>query len=191
MSSLTVQNIQGSASSSNTINIASGHKISGAAGSIVAPGQVIQTVSGETATEVNTTSTSFVDTNLTATITPKFASSKIAIWVNQSVYIYRSNYSPQDGIMAGIRLMRDSTVLNQGYSDGNGGLQPYLTVGGATNTYFGFWHNMNFVDSPNTTSATVYKTQGELRNNSNQTIRFQIASSTTNKSTIILQEIAQ
>ena len=46
MSSLTVQNIQGSASSSNTINVVSGHKLSGAAGSIVAPGQVIQVVQG-------------------------------------------------------------------------------------------------------------------------------------------------
>ena len=42
MSSLTVQNIQGSASSSNTINVASGHKISGAAGSIIATGSPIQ-----------------------------------------------------------------------------------------------------------------------------------------------------
>ena len=42
MSSLTVQNIQGSSSSSNTINVASGHKISGAAGSIIATGSPIQ-----------------------------------------------------------------------------------------------------------------------------------------------------
>ena len=42
MSTLTVQNIQGSSSSSNTINVASGHKISGAAGSIVTPGNVLQ-----------------------------------------------------------------------------------------------------------------------------------------------------
>ena len=160
-------------------------------GTFSSPGHVIQTVSGETETDTTISSTSFVDTTLTATITPKFASSKIAIWVNQSVYLYRTNYSPQDGVMGGIRLMRDSTVLNQGMSDGTGGLQPYLTVGGATNTYFSFWYNMNFVDSPNTTSATVYKTQGELRNNSNQTIVFQASSSTTNKSTIILQEIAQ
>jgi len=41
MSTLTVQNIQGSSSSSNTINVASGHKISGDAGSIFVPGQVI------------------------------------------------------------------------------------------------------------------------------------------------------
>ena len=42
MSTLTVQNIQGSSSSSNTISVASGHKISGAAGSIVTPGNVLQ-----------------------------------------------------------------------------------------------------------------------------------------------------
>jgi hypothetical protein len=42
MSTLTVQNIQGSSSSSNTINVASGHKITGAAGSIVTPGNVLQ-----------------------------------------------------------------------------------------------------------------------------------------------------
>ena len=41
MSTLTVQNILGSSSSSNTINVASGHKISGDAGSIFVPGQII------------------------------------------------------------------------------------------------------------------------------------------------------
>ena len=41
MSTLTVQNIQGSSSSSNTISVASGHKLTGAAGSIAAPGQII------------------------------------------------------------------------------------------------------------------------------------------------------
>ena len=65
MSSLTVQNIQGSASSSNTINVASGHKISGAAGSIVAPGQVIQTINATTNNEFSFTSAgSWVDTGL-------------------------------------------------------------------------------------------------------------------------------
>ena len=172
------------ASHGSTIEIPSGHVLQ-------APGHVIQTVSGETETDTTISSTSFVDTTLTATITPKFASSKIAIWVNQSVYLYRTNYSPQDGLMAGIRLMRDSTLVNQGYSDATGGLHPYLTIGNATSTYFSFWHNLSVIDSPNTTSATVYKTQAELRNNTNQVIRLQIASSTTNKSTIILQEIAQ
>ena len=43
---LSVQKIQGLASSATptTVEIASGHKLTGAAGSIVAPGQVIQTL---------------------------------------------------------------------------------------------------------------------------------------------------
>ena len=80
MSNLTVQNIQGSASSSNTINVASGHKISGAAGSIVAPGQVIQTVQSKWYTVSTTTSTSFVAVDDSqVNITPKYANSKLLI----------------------------------------------------------------------------------------------------------------
>ena len=77
MSSLTVQNIQGSASSSNTINVASGHKISGVSGAISVPGSIVQVISGSTSTYTNIASTSFADTTLTATITPKFSTSKI------------------------------------------------------------------------------------------------------------------
>tara|TARA_Y100000114_G_scaffold45621_1_gene41271 strand:+ start:300 stop:899 length:600 start_codon:yes stop_codon:yes gene_type:complete len=55
MSTLTVQNIQGSSSSSNTINVASGHKISGAVGSIVTPGNVIQFQSSVTQNASSTT----------------------------------------------------------------------------------------------------------------------------------------
>ena len=78
MSSLTVQNIQGSASSSNTISVASGHKISGAAGSIVAPGAVIQFQHVNFTNNITVSSSTFTDiTGGTLTITPKFASSKI------------------------------------------------------------------------------------------------------------------
>jgi hypothetical protein len=46
------------------------------------------------------------------------------------------------------------------------------------------------LDSPSTTSAVTYKTQGAVRNTANShTLNFQTNSSTTNKSTIILQEI--
>ena len=43
MSTLTVQNIQGSSSSSNTITVASGHKISGAAGTVAVAESIVQT----------------------------------------------------------------------------------------------------------------------------------------------------
>lgn len=79
MSSLTVQNIQGSASSSNTINVASGHKILGAAGSIIAPGQVIQVISNHYTAIESTSSTSLVASAVLANITPKFATSKILV----------------------------------------------------------------------------------------------------------------
>ena len=79
MSTLTVQNIQGSSSSSNTISVASGHKLSGAAGSISAPGQIIQTVHFTSQSQNSTTSTSFVQIGDTVSITPTSSSSKILI----------------------------------------------------------------------------------------------------------------
>ena len=64
MSTLTVQNIQGSSSTSNTINVTSGHKISGDAGSIFVPGQIISAGTYNTGTgsgaRLSTTSTSWV-----------------------------------------------------------------------------------------------------------------------------------
>ena len=63
MSTLTVQNIQGSSSNSNTINVASGHKISGDAGSIFVPGQIISAGTYNTGygsgARLSTTSTSW------------------------------------------------------------------------------------------------------------------------------------
>ena len=79
MSTLTVQNIQGSSSSSNTINVASGHKISGAAGSIIVPGSVIQVVSTSAETETSFTSSSFIATSTSVAITPTSTSSKILV----------------------------------------------------------------------------------------------------------------
>ena len=54
MSTLTVQNIQGSSSSSNTINVGSGHKL-------YAPGHVIQVVQTVATSEESTSSTSLVN----------------------------------------------------------------------------------------------------------------------------------
>ena len=79
MSTLTVQNIQGSASSSNTISVASGHVLN-------APGHVIQTVYATQASQESTTSTSFVNTSLAATITPTSASNKILVLANVNMY---------------------------------------------------------------------------------------------------------
>ena len=90
MSTLTVQNIQGSSSSGNTINVASGHVIH-------QPGAVLQVVSAQTTgSSTNVTSTSFVEVSnqLRATITPKFATSKLLVMFQSSMYRSTSTSNP-------------------------------------------------------------------------------------------------
>ena len=79
MSTLTVQNIQGSSSSSNTISLASGHKLH-------APGHVVQAVQLHTPGNVGTSSSSILETTstsyvdfLTKAITTKLANSLIYV----------------------------------------------------------------------------------------------------------------
>ena len=87
-STLSVSKIQGlsTAAAPTTVEIASGHKLSGAASSIIAPGMVIQTVQNklEDVARIATSSSSFVATNITATITPTSTSSKVLIMMSTS-----------------------------------------------------------------------------------------------------------
>tara|TARA_B100000073_G_scaffold307741_1_gene278294 strand:+ start:676 stop:1221 length:546 start_codon:yes stop_codon:yes gene_type:complete len=79
MSTLTVQNIQGSSSSSNTISVASGHKISGASGAMAISGGVVQVLYTTYGTMVNSTATTYVDL-CNIVITPKLAGSKFFLY---------------------------------------------------------------------------------------------------------------
>ena len=89
MSSLTDQNIQGSASSSNTINVASGHKISGnvthGTSSVFPAGHIIQTVIATTTSQVTASTTS--DTGLTVNLTPTSTNSTILITGSSTIYV--------------------------------------------------------------------------------------------------------
>ena len=143
MSSLTVQNIQGSASSSNTINVASGHVLN-------APGHVIQVVNGPAnAARLTSTSTSYVDTPITATITPKFTTSKILVrfsTVNLSaanVYVY-------------LRLVRN---IGGGSFDVINANEDDTAIGNYAAAWSMIGHEV--LDSPNTTSACIYKVQAK------------------------------
>ena len=77
MSKIEVNEI--AARTGNTITINSGDKLSGDAGSIIAPGQAIQVVSNHYTAIQSTSSTSLVATSVLANITPKFATSKILV----------------------------------------------------------------------------------------------------------------
>jgi hypothetical protein len=110
-------------------------------------GKVLQVVNATYSTQTSTTSTTFADTGLTATITPTSATSKILVFVNQ-VGCHRN--SGTNGALQ-LRLLRGSTsiVTFEKYLGYNGGTVE-INAGSASTTY---------LDSPATTSATTYKTQ--------------------------------
>jgi hypothetical protein len=103
--------------------------------------RILQVVSGTTASLATTTSATYADTNLTVTITPQSASSKIFVVVNQS------NYNDVSSTSASFRLVRGSTTLQQ-QNDA-----VFSNVGGIVGNV-----SFMYLDSPATTSATTYKT---------------------------------
>jgi hypothetical protein len=146
---------------------------SGAAKANFGAGTVLQVVNASTSTQVTSSSSSFVDTGLTATITPSSTSSKILVLVNQAgIFANAIN-----GGFASLQLNRSGTSIIQfGY------IVAYLTStlsrGGIATT--------SYLDSPNSTSALVYKTQFACAGGS--TIDMQRDNS--GASTITLIEIA-
>ena len=81
-------------------------------------GSVIQVVQSSTQTRtVINQGTTFMDTGLSATITPQFSSSKILIHAYHSVTF--SNFAGNGDTGGwGIRLLRGSTVIKNGASNG-------------------------------------------------------------------------
>ena len=115
-------------------------------------GSVIQVVQGSTTTIVSTTAyQTYVDTGLSATITPLLASSKILVIANQH---YWQNSSVATTIFGHIRVLRDSTPIFVPSVSEN--------VFGSSMAEIGYRQSMSIVDSPNTTSSITYKTQGYI-----------------------------
>ena len=140
----------------------------------MAAGSIIQIINASTTTEVATTSSSFSDTGLTASITPSSTSSKIFILFTLQQFINVT------GATSDIKLLRGSTeLLTTGYMVYNGG---------STVMAQGTHH---FLDSPSTTSATTYKVQFNSVDNSSD-VRVVYDDSAGNASSFItLMEIAQ
>jgi hypothetical protein len=114
---------------------------------VVPAGSVIQVISNDNVASFSTTSTSFVTTGITGSITPSSASSKILVFVNLgSVYNASTNGQPR------WTLYRGATNLGGtagGVSDNFGEI--YNSAGGiVASAYF------SYLDSPSTTSSTTY-----------------------------------
>lgn len=138
-------------------------------------GCVLQVVNATYSTVVYNSTTTYADTGLTASITPKFATSKILVIVNQQGCQKRSGNT---GSGLALQLLKNSTslIVIQGY----GG---YNEV--TTSTYFATCA-CNYLDSPATTSSVTYKTQ--FKNETNAAAVAVNGDGST--STITLMEIA-
>jgi hypothetical protein len=115
-------------------------------------GSVLQVVSATTSTVVSNSTSAYVDSGLTATITPKFATNKILVIVNQVIYKSAGNVANS----LSMKLFRNSTDLGIF-------LNGQLYTGTAIEVYGNA--GLNSLDSPATTSAVTYKTQFASGNN--------------------------
>jgi hypothetical protein len=164
--------LSGDGISSDAIASLAASKLTGVIPDANAPsGSVIQVVYGSTSTQVNTTSTSGVDTGLTASITPTSTSNKILVMISQHIYISGDNG-------AGIQIFRGGTAI---FNAGN-----YAVFAQTAGIMMGV-AGINYLDSPASTSSLTYKTQIRSRD-SGETVGVQRDDS--NTSTIILMEIA-
>jgi hypothetical protein len=139
-------------------------------------GHIIQTVSADVGTYTTSTAQSWVDTNSSLAITPKFASSKIICQFTFGISMWGGAR-----LYGGVQLVRNSTVISGGatetinFRDLYDDYEALIPVA------------MNFVDSPNTTSSTTYKIQIYAR--SGLSIQH-IGQGNTRPSHMILQEVA-
>ena len=191
MSTLIVENLKGptTGANANKIIVPSGQTIDASAGTLVpSAGQVIQTVVAEDdQTQSNqvvvSSSATWVNTGNTATITPKFATSKILINIHDPMV----GDSDQDGhnVYAGWRLYRGtSTVLKTFAYSGSENTTILISRGGQQSaTTMSTFH----LDSPATTSAVTYKTMVQRNSPSNRELRINWPST----QSMTLMEIAQ
>ena len=114
-----------------------------------AGGKLLQVVSVTNNTYTATTSTSWVTTNLTASITPSATSSKIFIIANLTLYFAATGDTP------GMTIFR-GTVSGTNLADASHGFAYHdiaSTIGSGTRTGS---LGLNYLDSPSTSSAQVY-----------------------------------
>lgn len=135
-------------------------------------GKVLQVVTATTSTETAITSTSLVDSGLSCTITPSSTTSKILVLVSQSMEIERD----VESLGAGGALLRGATQI---WATGSNRSLMYIQAPGSGVVVNAGWLSLSYLDSPATTSATTYKTQGRVSTTSNfATLRFQFDNST-------------
>jgi len=143
-------------------------------------GKVLQVVQSSHETEIISTSESFVDTDLSASITPSSTSSKVLVMVNQPMIADRNGQKV--GLL--LRVLRNSTVVLSHDS----GRTFFFNSDAASLVKLALVYAVSPLDSPNTTSSITYKTQFAVDDSS--AVGNVQANVTNQESTITLMEIA-
>ena len=136
-------------------------------------GVVLQVVQGTLASTTSTTSTSYVTSGLTASITPKFATSKVLVMVNGG-----KTYASNDKIIG--NMYRNGTTL--GASASWVSIEVNFVGGVASN------HSFCYLDSPATVSSTTYTAY--FKSSGGSAVYFSDTPTNTGQVTITLMEIA-
>ena len=138
-------------------------------------GNVLQVVNVAYSTQTSTSSSTYSDTGLTASITPSSSSSKILVFVDLSVQKDTNNTS---GFFKLVRGSTDLITIDTFAGDTNSSSR--IGIGSVSS---------NYLDSPATTSSTTYKVQFKSSNN-NAVIYINNNGYGAITSTITLMEIA-
>ena len=138
-------------------------------------GKIGQVVNFTTSTQLSSSSSSYVDTNLVASITPSATSSKIYV---QAFSLCGAERASAESSFQW-KLLRDSTDIWESGSQGY-----HLYVQGTSNIQPHFGQTLLYIDSPSSTSSLTYKIQAKT--NSSSTIKFQYQSAV---GSLILMEV--
>ena len=136
-------------------------------------GGVIQVVNGSTTSTTSHTSATYSDIGLSATITPKFTSSKILVFGNIGGIETSAANTYGNG-----RLYRDSTLIISAIDYGVGFTGDSGRWGGAS--------SFSILDSPSSTSAITYKIQF----NNPQPVGTITVQTNSSRSSIVLMEVS-
>ena len=136
--------------------------------------KVVQIVTATYSTETTNSTTTYADTGLTATITPTSASNKVLVMVNQNG-VARTSSSADNRVSIEIQRA-GTTILTIANEAGATSTALRTNIGSVSG---------DFLDTPATTSATIYKTRFKNAINSSAVVTQEYNIS----STIVLMEV--
>jgi hypothetical protein len=152
-----------------------------------AGGKVLQAVYSSLTATASTTSTSYVDSGLTATITPVSASNKVLVFLNTML-------SQSGGNLIVVNILRGATVLisntSGGVTDTDDGWAAGANHNSTGNNRISGFPSLVYLDSPATTSATIYKMQFLATGDTGYINQWALNTDTGGVSTLCLMEVA-